>query len=150
VWKAGTELGAVLLFVEDSKSDVYLVREALALHNVPIELLVLDDGEKAIRWIEANDRSDTPVTPAAVLLDLNLPKRPGSEVLDHIRSSETLRETPVVIFTSSNSYHDRALADRHPRTRYFRKSADVDEFMGIGGLLQRIIAGNSAAANKRG
>jgi DNA-binding response OmpR family regulator len=147
--KGGTEVGSVLLFVEDNKSDVFLVREALNLHNVDVEMLVLDDGEKAVRWIENNDKSSSPTIPAAILLDLNLPRRHGAEVLEHIRSSNRLRETPVVIFSSSSSYRDRALAERHPSTNYFRKSADIDEFMGIGSLLRRVIAGNGAATKRQ-
>ena len=132
----------VILVVEDNPADVFLVREALKIHGMPANLVVLDNGEKAMRWIEANDEGPERVHPDAVVLDLNMPKRSGAEVLEEIRASKTLRDTPVIIFTSSNAYHDRALLDRFPNTKYLRKSGDFDEFIEIGGVLRAVIAGD--------
>jgi DNA-binding response OmpR family regulator len=69
-------------------------------------------------------------------LDLNLPKRRGAEVLPVMRASRTLGQTPIIIFSSSNSIRDRSLQDQYPRTRYIRKSVDFDEFAAIGGVLK--------------
>ena len=129
-----------ILVIEDSAADVMFLREALKIHEIPLRLVVLDDGEKAIQWVEASAATTEPVVPAAVLLDLDLPKRRGVEVLETIRSKPHLVQTPVVIFTSSASYSDRERIERYPSTRYFQKSADFDEFMRIGDVLREIVS----------
>jgi CheY-like chemotaxis protein len=128
-----------ILVVEDSAADVMFLREALKLHELPLRLVVLDDGEKAIQWVEASAATGNPEVPAAVLLDLDLPKRSGVEVLETIRSTPHLGQTPVVIFTSSASNSDRDRIERYPSTRYFQKSA-TEEFMGIGDVLREIVS----------
>ena len=133
-------MSEIVLLVEDNSDDVFLLREALKLHNLAVELLVIDDGEKAIDWILQNDAAgERHVSPSAVILDINLPKKTGAEVLEVLRSSTVLSETPVIIFSSSNTQRDRALRDRYPRTSYIRKSADFDEFANIGGALKKAI-----------
>jgi DNA-binding response OmpR family regulator len=135
-----TSMEKIVLLVEDNSDDVFLLREALALHSLSVRLLVLEDGEKAIDWIQQNDLSEEQqIAPLAVILDLNLPKRNGAEVLDVLRASQTLSQTPVIIFSSSNTHRDRALRDRYPHTSYLRKSADFDEFANIGGALKKVI-----------
>ncbi|MCC7235913.1 MAG: response regulator [Bryobacterales bacterium] len=132
---------SLVVLVEDNPADVFLVEEALRLHGLALRLVVLDDGEKAIQWIAENDAPQGTPRPAAMILDLNLPKRTGAEVLGKLRDSQALRDTPVIIFTSSSSYRDRALSDSYPHTRYVCKSADYDEFMEIGGVLKNVLAG---------
>lgn len=135
----------VVVLVEDNPDDVFLLREAIQLCKLPVQLLVIDDGEKAIDWIKQNDAPGARMAPSAVILDLNLPKRTGAEVLDFLRSSNALRKTPVIIFSSSNTLRDRALRDMYPHTRYVRKSVDFDEFANIGCVLKEVIEMNSAA-----
>ena len=135
----------VVLLVEDNSDDVFLLREALQLYRLSVHLVVIDDGEKAIDWIKQNDSQQERVAPCAVILDLNLPKRNGAEVLDVLRASDSLKKTPVIIFSSSNTVRDRSLRDRYPHTRYVRKSADFDEFANIGGVLKEVMEMNSAA-----
>jgi len=129
-----------ILVIEDSAADVMFLREALKLHELAFRLVVLNDGEKAIQWVEASAMTGEPEVPAAVLLDLDLPKRRGVEVLETIRSTPHLRQTPVVIFTSSASCNDRERIEHYPSTRYFHKSADFDEFMSIGDVLREIVS----------
>lgn len=133
----------MILVVEDNPADVFLVTEAIRLQGLTVNLVVLDNGEKAVQWIEANDECPHEVQPAAVILDINLPRRNGAEVLKEIRSSKSLHETPVIIFTSSGSAEDMELLDRYPHTRYLRKSGDLDEFLMIGGVVREAIAGNA-------
>jgi CheY-like chemotaxis protein len=145
--RVGTETEKIVLIVEDSSDDIFLLREALKLHGVQAQLLFLDDGEKAIEWIRKNDqRPENRILPSAVILDLNLPKRNGSEVLEVLRSSESLRGTPVIIFSSSNAPKDRSLKERYPNTSYIQKSVDFDEFAMIGGALKSAIATHPPAA----
>jgi two-component system response regulator len=137
-----------VLLIEDNSDDVFLLQEAFNLHSLSVRLVVIDDGEKAIEWIKENDvAKENRLLPAAVILDLNLPKRNGAEVLEVLRASQALKTTPVIIFSSSNSFRDRALRDRYPNTSYFRKSADFDEFSNIGGALKQVIEPPSTPNN---
>ncbi len=137
-------MNKVVILVEDNSADVFLLQEAMKLHSVVVTLVVIDDGEKAIQWIQQNDLAAQRVSPSAVILDLNLPKRSGSEVLDVLRASESLSQTPVIIFSSSNSQRDRSLRNRYPHTSYVCKSADFDEFANIGGALKQVLEAPSA------
>ncbi|MEZ5351860.1 MAG: response regulator [Bryobacteraceae bacterium] len=137
--------GGLVLLVEDNPADVFLVREALKLHELNVDLSVCDDGEKAVQWIRSHGPPSQ--APVAVVLDLNLPRRSGADVLEAIRSSACLRDTPVIIFTSSNSQRDRDLQHRYPNTRYLRKSADFDEFMRIGELLKEALGPDAGRAD---
>jgi len=134
----------VVLLVEDNADDVFLLQEAMKLHSVSATLIVIDDGEKAIHWIKQNDLSDHRVSPSAIILDLNLPKRSGAEVLAVLRSSDSLNQTPVIIFSSSKSERDRALRDRYPHTSYVCKSTDFDEFSNIGSALKQVLESPSS------
>jgi DNA-binding response OmpR family regulator len=136
----------VVLLVEDNSDDVFLLREALKMHSLSVRLLVINDGEKAIEWIRENDvAQEGTISPSAVILDLNLPKKNGAEVLDFLRSSSVLRQTPVIIFSSADTQRDRSLRDRYPHTSYLRKSADFYEFSNIGGALKKLIEATPAS-----
>ncbi len=136
-------MNEIVLLVEDNLDDVFLLREALKLHSLSVQLMVIDDGEKAIEWIIQNDAAEEQCLPSAVILDINLPKKTGAEVLAVLRASIVLRQTPVIIFSSSNTARDRSLRDRYPHTSYIRKSADFDEFASIGGALKKAIESDS-------
>jgi CheY-like chemotaxis protein len=129
----------LILLVEDSPADIYIVRESLKRHMREINLQVLNDGEKAFALIEATEADDSAPSPAILILDLNLPKRSGQEILQRIRQSAKLRNIPVVIFTSSDSPVDRAETSRLGATAYFRKPADLEEFMCIGKVVQSVL-----------
>lgn len=137
-----------ILVVEDNPADVFLIREAVKIHGLSANLIVLENGEAAVQWIDANERAASQSQPAAVVLDLNMPKKNGAEVLARIRVSHTMQSTPVILFTSSNSRQDTALADLYPHTRYLRKSGDFDEFMEIGGVLREVVSGNAGGARE--
>ncbi|HEX4594978.1 MAG TPA: response regulator [Bryobacteraceae bacterium] len=128
-----------VLLVEDSPADVYIVRESLKKHMKDVELQVLNDGEKAFALIEATEADDAAPTPAILILDLNLPKRSGQEILRRVRQSSRFGRIPVVIFTSSDSPLDRAETTRLGATAYFRKPADLEEFMCIGKVVQSVL-----------
>ena len=132
-----------VLLVEDSPADIYIVRESLKKHLKEIELRVLNDGEKAFSLIEATEADDSAPSPALLILDLNLPKRSGQEVLQRIRQSTKLGNIPVVIFTSSDSPLDRAETNKLGATAYFRKPADLEEFMCIGKVVQSVLSAHT-------
>ena len=128
-----------ILLIEDAEPDVFLVREALRQAGISCNLNVLDDGEKAIEFIDRLDRNDGAICPSLVLLDLNLPKRTGDQILQHIRKSERCRAVPVVIVTSSDSPKDKHATNELGATGYFRKPSRLDEFMKLGTLVRGLL-----------
>ena len=128
-----------ILLIEDAEPDVFLVREALRQAGLSFQLKVLDDGEKAIDYIDHLDHDDSAGCPSLVLLDLNLPKRTGDQILDHIRQSDRCRRIPVVIVTSSDSPRDKTQTAQLGATEYFRKPSRLDEFMRLGHLVRRLL-----------
>jgi chemotaxis family two-component system response regulator Rcp1 len=101
---------------------------------------VASDGQKAIDFIiEAETDTDAPC-PDFLLLDLNLPKKDGFEVLERLRSSEKFNSIPVVVMTSSNSPADRNRAAELGAS-YFCKPPNYEEFLKLGGLLKQLLDG---------
>ncbi len=97
---------ATVLLIEDSPSDVLMTREALDQAKVQIDLHVLDNGIDALSFLRREDRYSTAPRPVLILLDLNLPRKDGREVLREIKSDEALKRIPVVILTSSSAEED--------------------------------------------
>jgi DNA-binding response OmpR family regulator len=128
-----------ILLIEDAEPDVFLVREALRYAGLNFDLNVLDDGEKAIEYIDALDRNESAICPNLVLLDLNLPKRTGDQILRHIRESARCRAVPVLIVTSSDSPKDKQQTNTLGATGYFRKPSRLDEFMQLGNLVRGLL-----------
>lgn len=128
-----------LLIVEDNRGDVLLVEEAIKLHNVNVHLDVVEDGEQACAFIERADQDPRATCPGLLLLDLNLPKKTGLEVLQKVRESKRCRNIPVVIFTSSNSPQDRNETSRLGANRYFQKPTRYEQFLKIGQVLKEVL-----------
>jgi DNA-binding response OmpR family regulator len=136
-----------ILLIEDAEPDVFLVREALKNAGLDFELNVLDDGEKAVDFIDTLDRNAEKKCPELVLLDLNLPKRTGDQILEHMRHSGRCKNVPVVIVTSSDSPRDKAEASRLGATQYFRKPSRLDEFMRLGTLVRKLVEHHNGDRN---
>ncbi len=134
-----------ILLIEDAEPDVFLVREALRQAGIASELKVLDDGEKAVDFIDQLDENCATPCPDIVLLDLNLPKRSGDQILQHMRQSERCGQVPVIIVTSSDSPKDREQTSRLGATLYFRKPSRLDEFMKLGPLVGEILEKGTGA-----
>ncbi len=128
-----------ILVVEDNKPDVFLVREALDARGIAYELHHVEDGDKAIDFIRQCDQQESAPCPDLLLLDMNLPKREGDEVLRETKRSRSCCEVPVIIFTSSDSPADRERVAALGATRYFRKPSDLDEFMVLGAIVQELL-----------
>jgi CheY-like chemotaxis protein len=125
------------LLVEDNPADVLLIREALEEHSIRADIYVLSDGEKAVRFVENESREVAP--PDLVILDLNLPRKTGREVLQHIRASQTLGKVRVVVLSSSDAPRDMEESFRLGITKYIRKPSSLREFMKIGGVLRELL-----------
>jgi CheY-like chemotaxis protein len=99
----------------------------------------LGDGEKAVDFIDEIDRDAGELCPHLLLLDLNLPKKSGAQVLQHVKQSRRLRNVPVVVLTSSDSPRDKDQAAQLGATRYFRKPSRLAEFMKLGELVRDLL-----------
>ena len=136
----GTSPKPLILIVEDNQADVFLIREAIARADVGATVHVIFDGQQAMRFFDAADAGDHPPVPALVLLDLNLPKNNGEEVLSHLRRSPKCGATNVLILTSSDSVQDRKAVNALGARGYFRKPSDYDQFMKLGSIVRDLLA----------
>ena len=125
--------------VEDSETDEFLMRRALTLDGIDCEFQVSEDGEKATLFIDELDRVESCTQPHIVLLDLHLPRKSGSSVLERIRQSPRCGNVPVVIVTSSGSFGDKDRVSRLGATRYFQKPVDLSGFMKLGPLVREVL-----------
>jgi len=127
---AGTRPIEILL-VEDNPGDVRLTREALKDGKVTNNLSVVRDGEQAMAFLRReSDYAEAP-RPDLILLDLNLPRKDGREVLSEIKADQDLRRIPVVILTTSNHEHDILEAYDLNANCYITKPVDLDQFIGV-------------------
>jgi two-component system response regulator len=119
-----------ILLVEDNLSDIELTRRALTRSRITNELVVAQDGREALDVLRGTGpHAGTPaLTPALVLLDLNLPIMGGLDVLREIRGDPRLRRLPVVILTSSAEEQDRAASYDIGANSYIRKPVDFVQF----------------------
>jgi CheY-like chemotaxis protein len=125
-----------LLLAEDNVPDVLLVEEAIRAENLPIDVHVAADGQKAIEFIERAEQDANAPCPHFLLLDLNLPKKDGFEVLRRLRASAKCRAVPVVVITSSDSPADVSQV-AELGAGYFRKPPSYDEFLKLGQVLKQ-------------
>jgi chemotaxis family two-component system response regulator Rcp1 len=126
-----------ILIVEDSRSDIFLIREAMAEAGIDANLQVIQDGNQATQFFDQADVDENIPCPDLVLLDLNLPKRSGNEVLQHMRQSKTCRNAKVLIVTSSDSLRERQAVDALGCNGYFRKPSEYKEFLKLGDLVKQ-------------
>jgi CheY-like chemotaxis protein len=133
----------MVLLAEDSPADVYIVQRSLSRYLPDFELRVVEDGEKAIRLIDAIDADEALPCPSAMIVDLNLPRKNGREILEHLRQSNRTSGIPVIVLTSSDSPLDRADAASGGATAYFCKPIELDEFMKIGQIVKDALAARS-------
>jgi chemotaxis family two-component system response regulator Rcp1 len=120
-----------VLLVEDNPGDVRLTREALKEGKVFNNLSVAKDGEEALAFLRREgDFADAP-RPDVILLDLNLPRLDGREVLEAIKADPSLRTIPVVILTSSEAERDIARAYELNANCYITKPVDLDQFITV-------------------
>jgi CheY-like chemotaxis protein len=125
--------------VEDNPADVELVVEALEEHEVSCELLVLNNGERAANFLDAIDAGKR-LCPDLFILDLNLPRRSGTEILERMRAGSTCQQIPVVVLTSSDSQKDKDAVARFNPSRYLRKPLTLDSFLRLGKVFKELLA----------
>ena len=123
--------GIRILLVEDNPGDVRLTREALKEAKVNNQLFVVEDGVEAMAFLRnEGEYADTP-RPDLILLDLNLPKKDGREVLEEIKQDLELKRIPVVVLTTSRAEEDILKSYNLHANCYVTKPVDLDQFINI-------------------
>jgi chemotaxis family two-component system response regulator Rcp1 len=135
-----------ILLAEDNPGDVLLFREALNSRQLPCNVVVAPDGQKAIALLSVPgevppEPSREPAwRPHLIVLDVNLPKHNGDAVLRHVRRQPWLQGVPVIMLTSSASPADRAEAIRLGASLYLQKSSDLDELLEVGKIVEAVLS----------
>jgi two-component system, chemotaxis family, response regulator Rcp1 len=124
---------------EDNPADVYLIEEALRRHEFAYRLEIADNGEDMLKMIALVEQDPAASCPDLFLIDLNLPRRPGDEILARIRQTSRCAHVPTIVVTSSDSPQDRARVRDLGASFYFRKPADLERFMAIGGIVRQFL-----------
>ena len=127
-----------ILLAEDNRADIVMVREALKAHHVPHELDVAVNGEEALAFIARMGKPDEPPCPDILLLDLNLPRADGLDVLREFRRHPACASTPVIVISSSNAPKDREAAGALDVT-YFAKPMSYEAFIQLGQLIKEAV-----------
>jgi two-component system, chemotaxis family, response regulator Rcp1 len=117
-----------ILLVEDDPADVRMTREALNAAGVPHRLHVVADGMEAISFLCRTRQFDDAPRPDVVLIDLNLPKVNGHEVLLEIKSNDSLRDIPVIVLTSSHAQRDIRLSYQAEADWFVTKPTGLDAY----------------------
>jgi CheY-like chemotaxis protein len=121
----------IILLVEDNPDDILMTTRALEKNNILNEVVVAEDGAEALDYLFGTGKHagrDTGVKPQVILLDLNMPKMGGLDVLQCIRKDERTKLLPVVVLTTSNEDKDRIESYRLGTNSYVRKPVDFDQF----------------------
>ena len=117
-----------ILLIEDNPGDVRLTQEAFKEGRLSTNLEVVMDGVEAIKFLKKEAPYQDMVTPDLILLDLNLPKRDGREVLQEIKTDKILKRIPVVVLTTSNAEQDILKSYNLHVNCYINKPVDFDKF----------------------
>jgi len=127
-----TELEVVdVLLVEDDPGDIQMTREAFQHHKIQNKLHVVTDGEQALQFLHQTGEYTSAPRPGLILLDLNLPRRSGHEVLAELKEDPQLRVIPVVILTTSQAEEDILRSYSLHANAYVSKPVDFERFMDV-------------------
>ena len=130
-----TRARGLVLVVEDNEADVFLIREAIEAKKLPMVLDVVTDGEQATLYFDEADGDASMPCPSLVILDINLPKKQGSEVLKHMRRSHRCANALVIAISTSDSGRDREQMTELGVNGYFHKPSEYAAFMKLGDVV---------------
>ncbi len=109
-------------------------------NHLPIDFHIVRDGQEAIQFFDRAAADPDKPCPEVVILDINLPKKPGGAVLKHIRSRSRCAQAHVIVVSTSDSEDDSEVMKELGADGYFRKPSDFDEFMKLGDLVKSVLA----------
>ena len=134
---------ARVLVIEDNCSDVFLLERALHKHDIRFELIHLADGGEALAFIRREGAYADAAVPSLILVDLNLSKYSGEDILRELGSAKHLAGVPVCAWSSSQSRRDQALLTELGVARFVTKPSGLDQFMEIGRIIKDLLAGHT-------
>ncbi|MET7996033.1 response regulator [Amycolatopsis sp. NPDC023774] len=120
-----------ILLVEDDPGDVLMTQEAFEHHKIRNALYVVADGVEALQFLRREDRYADAPRPGLILLDLNLPRKDGREVLAEVKATPELRSIPVVVLTTSEAEEDILRSYDLHANAYVTKPVDFDRFVEV-------------------
>jgi CheY-like chemotaxis protein len=120
-----------ILLVEDNPADARLVKEAFKYSKMKTKIYVATDGFEAMNFLKNKGKHVEASKPDIILLDLNLPRKDGREVLKEIKENNTLKSIPVVILTTSSAEEDIINTYRNNANCYIQKPVDLDHFISV-------------------
>jgi CheY-like chemotaxis protein len=124
--------------IEDNPADVDLLRMALDNANFAYEMTVINDGAVAIGLFRQSDTGDF-IVPDITVLDLNLPKYDGMEILEAARSNPLFAAMPIAILSSSSSPREQSRIQMFSAVKYITKPPDLDQYLGIGSIIRDFV-----------
>jgi chemotaxis family two-component system response regulator Rcp1 len=129
-----------ILLIEDNPADVDLLLRAFKSARLDCELTLMEDGAEAMSFVRGEGPYAETPPPDLVVLDLNLPKNDGIEVLQAMRATPQFSAVPVAILSSSSSPRERARVEQFHIGRFITKPPDLDEFLQIGSTLKSFLS----------
>jgi len=120
-----------ILLVEDNEGDILLTKEALEDAKILITLSVVKDGREAMDFVSKRGKYTGAELPDILLLDVNLPKKNGHEVLKYIKEDENLKHIPVIMLTTSSSEKDINLSYNNYANCYITKPVEANDFLSV-------------------
>jgi two-component system, chemotaxis family, response regulator Rcp1 len=131
---------ARILVIEDNRSDVFLLARALKKQDLRFELVHLLNGAEALAFIRRQGAYTDAATPDLILVDLNLSKYTGEDIVREVRSARHLGAVPVCVWSSSRSRRDEALLKDLGGSLFITKPSGLDQFMEIGKIIKDLLA----------
>lgn len=125
-----------ILLVDDNLDDVELTREALQDSKLVINLAHVEDGVEAMAYLRRQGRYSDATRPDLILLDLNMPRKDGRQVLEEIRADAALEELPVVVLTTSGAEEDILRSYKSHANCYIQKPVDFNQFLKVVDAIQ--------------
>jgi CheY-like chemotaxis protein len=120
-----------ILLIEDNEGDILLTKEAFEDAKILNQLSIARDGQQALQFLEKRAPFEDADTPDLILLDVNLPKKNGHEVLQYIKGSKELKHIPVIMLTTSISEKDIAKSYENYANCYITKPVEVEDFLNV-------------------
>lgn len=135
---------ARIVVIEDNRSDVFLLGRALKQQDLRFELVHLLNGSQALAFIRRQGAFADAAVPNLILMDLNMSKYTGEDILREIRAARHLAGVPVCAWSSSQSGRDRSMLQDLGVSQFITKPAGLDQFLAIGKLIKDLLAGTGA------
>jgi CheY-like chemotaxis protein len=144
-WPLSTKGAGVMpkiLLAEDHPADAYLIRAALEEYGIDVPIQVAVEGQEVLRIISQEEALDDTQL-SLIILDLNLPRHDGIEILQRLHETKRLARIPVVVLTSSDSPRDENLASELGAARFLRKPSNLEQFLSLGAVFQEMLQGKA-------